>query len=297
MDVDIVKEVLKALQNLDFSKCDADDVRALLAFLPIHYLPFCIEKGASIQRARKGEGFKTKPELTYCPREYCTKTQRATLKGDTMFYGVLSDDQSHLENSRAIAAVECSNLCRQGIGSIGKETFSIGHWEAIKPLSVISLINDSTFPEIKDNKLLNIFRNSFMNYSVRQKLSNDELAVLHFLSNEFSKVVSCSDEYLISATLTTDMLSDLSCDGIVYPSVQLGGQAGLNVVLTTSAADDKLKFVRALEQTLYKNGKHSFIRLEKAYQEGIELPVPEQPSNEDLAKILKINNLDELPLV
>ena len=65
--------------------------------------------------------------------------QRATLKGQTMFYGVISDDQSHQENARAIVTGECSKLCREGTSSVGRETITLSHWEVVKPLHIVSL--------------------------------------------------------------------------------------------------------------------------------------------------------------
>lgn len=72
-----------------------------------------------------------------------------------MFYGVISDDQAHLENARAISISECSKLTREGKESIGREKFTLSYWEVIKPLRVVSFIADSTFPEVQNNKLLN----------------------------------------------------------------------------------------------------------------------------------------------
>ena len=53
--------------------------------------------------------------------------------------------------------------------------------------------------------------------------------LIRFISNEFSKIVTDNKEYLISATISSDIINNTEIDGIIFPSVQLGGQAGLNI--------------------------------------------------------------------
>lgn len=86
----------------------------------------------------------------------------------------------------------------------------------------------------------------------------------------------------------------MNFDGIVYPSVQLGGQGGVNIALTTKAVNRKLKFRRTLEQTLYKKGDQSFIRLEKAY--GKKLQRKQFPDSY-IEKELNINSVLDLPII
>ena len=230
--------------------------------------------------------------MTYCPIEKCTSMQRATLPNQTMFYGVISDNQAHQENARAIITSECSHLCREGITSIGRETFSLSYWEVMKPLHIVSLINDVTFPEVKDNRILNQLREAFTLFHGEIKSTEDEKVISRFISSEFTKVAKENYEYLVSATIATDIIKDMDFDGIVYPSVQLGGQAGLNIAITPKAVNRKLKFRRTLEQTFYKNGERSFIRIEKA--DGKIIP-KKQIADSYIEKMLGVNSLSDLP--
>lgn len=285
---------LEKLRNLDFANRTPDDVRELLSDLKILCVPFYVKKGTYILRGRRGGGYIKRSQMTYCPVEKCTSMQRASLANQTMFYGVISDNQAHQEDARAVVASECSTLCREGIESIGREVFSIAHWEVIKPLHVVSLINDTTYPDIKDNALLNQLREAFVMFHGGIQSSEKDKEISKFVSSEFCKVVKNDSDYLISATIATDIIKDMNFDGIVYPSVQLGGQGGINIALTTKAVNRKLKFIRTVEQTLYKNGGRTFIRLEKAYGKKLQR---EQFPDSYIEKELNINSILDLPIV
>ena len=45
--------------------------------------------------------------------------------------------------------------------------------------------------------------------------------------------------YLISAIFTEVVTTDHALDGVMYPSVQAGGQLGFNVAITPSAVEKK----------------------------------------------------------
>lgn len=285
---------LDALIKIDYITSTPDDVRNILADLTILCVPFYIRKGIYILRGRRGSGYTKRSQMTYCPAEKCFSMQRATLKGQTMFYGVISDDQSHQENARAIVTGECSKLCREGTSSIGRETISLSHWEIVKPLHVVSLINDETFTEVKDNIILNQLRDAFTLFHGEQNSSDEEKEISKFISSEFAKKVNSNNEYLISATIATDIVKDMGFDGIVYPSVPMGGQAGLNIAITPKAVNRKLRFRRTLEQTLYKNRGQSFVRLEKADGKKI---LHKQFPDSIIEKELNIESIFDLPIV
>ena len=285
---------IEALKKIDYRTSTPEDVRNKLTDLTILCIPFYIRKGIYILRGRRGSGFTKRSQMTYCPAEKCISMQRATLKGQTMFYGVISDDQSHQENARAIVVSECSRLHRDPETIMGRESISLSYWEVIKPLHIVSLINDGTFADVKDNIILNQLREAFVLFHGEQKSSSEEKEISRFISNEFAKEVKNDNEYLISATIAYDIVKDMNFDGIVYPSVPMGGQAGLNIAITPKAVNRKLKFHRTLEQTVYKNGDHSFVRLEKA--DGKRLPHKQFP-NSIIEKELNVESISDLPIV
>ncbi len=255
--------LIEKLKELDLRSSTPNDVRLLLAESNVLHVPFLVNKGVYILRGRKGGGYKKRSQMTYCPVEKCLSMQRATLANQTMFYGVISDEQSHQEKARAVVVGECSKLCRMGKESVGRETFSVSYWEVVKPLSMISLINDKTFHEVKDNLVLDQLRDAFNSLFGGEKSSDEDKNISRFINSEFCKVVNNDFEYLISATIATDIVKEKGVDGIFFPSVQFGGQAGINVALTTQAVNKKLRFRKILEQSLYKKGDKSIIRIEK----------------------------------
>ena len=287
-------DVLEKLKRIDYKNCTPEDVRMILTNVAVPCVPFYIKKGIYILRGRRGAGFTKRSQMTYCPADKCISMQRASLPQETMFYGVVSDNQSHQENARAIITSECSKLCRDGTNSIGRESFSIAHWEVVKPLHIVSLICDDTFEGVKDNTLLNQLREAFILFHGEKISTNINKDISKFISSEFAKTVKDESEYLISATIATDIIKEMNYDGIVYPSVQLGGKAGLNIALTPKAVNRKLRFRRTIEQTLYKNGGKSFVRIEKA--EGKKLSPKQIPDNY-IEKDLNINSLEDLPTI
>lgn len=287
---------IEELRNLDLKVSNPDIVRRILTEFAILCVPFYIKKGVYVLRARKGRGFIKRSEMTYCPSKKCTTLQRATLSGQTMFYGVISDIQSHQDHARCIAASECSTLCRDGIASVGRETFTVAHWEITKPLHVVSLITDNTFPDVHDNILLNQLREAYVLFHGNKKSTLEERTISQFISDEFSKVVKNDEnyKYLISATVATDIVNDLGVDGIVFPSVQLGGQGGLNIAIKPQAVNNKLKFIRTLEQSLYKRNNHLILRIEKATEKGITRQINQIPDSY-IIRELGITDLNKLP--
>lgn len=298
IDSSIKSYAFDKLKSLDLSKSTVGEIRELLKSISINYIPFNIQKGVYIIRARKGYGYTKRSQMTYCPKDKCKSFQRASLRNETMFYGVLSDDQRKLEHARAIAVAECSSLCRQGITSIGRESFCLAHWEVIKPLRIASLITPSTFNCIKDNLILSQLRDVYRSCFQKENSLDIDLNISNFISEEFSKIVSqgSDEQYLISAIISTILVKEKNFDGIVYPSVQLGGQAGLNIALSPMAVNKKLRFLRVLEHTLYKNRGKSFIRLEKCTEKGLVRKI-NQISDSDLADRLSLKDLYSLPYV
>lgn len=261
--------ILSVLKSLDFSKASPDMVRNILSKVDLVATEFIISPQTVIIRARRGPNFYKKEDMTYRPIKLCQDYQRASLPGSTMFYGVISDNQSHLENARAICTLECSTLCKEGLNSKGREAFTLSHWITKEPIRICSFITDITFPNVYNNRLLSVMRQSFIHTHHKEQSSEEIKNIVRFISDEFSKKVYNPIEYLITATIASDVVNQSGIEGIVYPSVQLGGQAGLNIALSPKTVDEKLSFIRTFNQVLYKNKGNSFVRIEEVYENGI----------------------------
>ena len=132
--------------------------------------------------------------------------------------------------------------------------------------------------------------------------SHDEDAVLvaDFISKEFSKIVpnGHNNEYKISALLADMMFYEVGMDAVSYPSVKLGGQAGMNVAIRPDVVDKKLRLIDIADQCYYKNGQQGIIRIESIYDlKSSNYLSSRHLSDFDICRMIHINNIDELKLV
>lgn len=139
-------------------------------------------------------------------------------------------------------------------------------------------------------------RKSFNRTHTKEQTSEETKNLARFISCEFAKQIKEPCEYLISATIATDIIYQLGIDGIVYPSVQLGGQSGLNIALSPKAVDENMKFVRTISQTLYKNKGKSFVRIESVTENGITRSIY-HASDIEVALSIGIDDIHNLPLI
>ena len=287
-------ETLDKLRNIDYKNTTPEDFLNLIDDTLLVPLLFKVSKGCIIVRSRSGGFYKKRSQMTYCPVEKCKIRQRATLPGKTMFYGAISDDNNDAIN---IASSECSKLAKGGRNSFGREKITASLWKVTKPLNVISFVTDNTFPEVTNNKLLDFLRNSFIRNVENGNINDTD--IYHFISSEFSKKVEEGKEYeyLISATLSTRIIEDLGFDGIIFPSVRMGGQCGLNIALSTKAVNNKLKFTRTIEQFYYKYYGKVISNIKIEAERGI-ITIPERSlTDKQIAKKLGIRNISSLPWI
>lgn len=293
-----MESVLTSLKSLDLKNSTIEDVREHLNQLPIPYTTVPIKEGVYILRARRGKGFTKRKDMTYRPASECTDYQRASLPFETVFYGVISDDQSKQEYARAIVAAECSHFVHYDMNLSGRETMCVSYWEVTKPLNIASFITTSTFADIKGNKILSQFRNIYAKkFGITDNPVITEIA--EFIGSEFSKenISHNSLEYLITACLASEIMKIPGIDGIVYPSVPCRGQGGLNIALTPETVDSKLLFKRIVEQTTYRHAGTSIVRIERYTEKGVtkERLLVTDKQIENKLNIKDINALKQIP--
>lgn len=296
-------DAIKQLKSLDLQECDMLIIEKLLfSMSDVPAIKATIVEGTTITRARPGRGFSQPHQLTYRPANKCSNFQRATLPGETAFYGCLAEDQRHNENARAISVAESATLSRMGKESVGREYITIGLWIITKPLSVVSFVTDETYPKVK-NRHLDMFRRE---YTRRKKYyTPQQIEFSRFLNQEFTKVVKDDEtyKYKITAQISHDAFYVLEddngqhFDAIVYPSVQLGGQAGLDIAIRPDVADNVLQLVNIIETSYFKKGESSISRIDRGYDARHHLLSGKQFEDEVVCRELNIRNLQELPIV
>lgn len=253
-------EVIRKLRNLDLSTYPFNKVHSLIQqFNSIKVIRITIQPGAIVTRIRKGTGIKSQKELSYPPIEICNSCQRANLPHNSMFYGTISDSNSPTVDNRVIAVSECSTLARKGKSSKGVERFTISNWLTVKPIQLATIVDDKVFEDIHDNKLLQLAKEKFEEFKLLPEY--DEYA--RFVADEFSKPVNNDYEYLISAAIADAYVHQTNFDGIIYPSVRIGGQAGMNIALEPEIADSSLVLHNVGELVYYKNGERGIVIVDK----------------------------------
>lgn len=284
-------EVIRKLKGLDLSLYPYNEVLSLVReFQYIKVICLTIRPGAIISRIRKGIGFKSRDELSYPPVANCHICQRANLPNHTMFYGTISDSGTPTDDNRTIAISECSSLAREGKQSKGKEHFTISNWLNTKPLRVATIVDDTVFDKISNNTILQEAKERF----VECKSNPGYYEFARFVASEFSKPVKYDYEYLISATIADEYVHQPYFDGIMYPSVRMGGQAGMNIALKPGVTHQSLALQNAGELVYYKNGDKGIVVVDKVINLQDWSYFDTKPTTEVILQLIGESSLDEI---
>ena len=293
------RKIIQDLKSIDYNNnSQTEKIRDLLTQLRIPVVRATAQQGYTITRARRGRGYRSINDMKYKPASLCTEYQRASLPYNTVFYGILSDDERHLENSRAIGVSECSLLSNRGKKSIGREYIANSQWMITEDIDVVCIVSASSYNNVHNNKLLENIKQDFLKHFSE----NDEaLFVSDYIEKEFSKRVldGHSNEYKVSAILTDLLLNTHKFEAVAYPSVKIGGQAGLNLAIRPDVVDTKLCLINIADQCYYKNAEDGIVEIESIYDvvNDISIPVKNPPTELDLCKLLGIESIDMLPFV
>jgi len=262
-----------------------------------------INAGTIVHRMRMGTGYKSVLDLTYRKATSNSKMQRATLPGETAFYGCVVDKLGNMHMARLICLSECSGLAKAGKESAGREKATCSQWQLKSSIRVLSFVTDKTFIEQKDNALLNMLRKQYKD--TKYRLTERQVAMTELINEEFTKEVGAGDnmEYLLTACLAHEAFYRLEeitgkpFDAIVYPSVQTKGNWGLDIVIRPDVADEKLTLIKSAIVGFYKNGDDSLLNVESVYNSAFYKIGGAQASEEDVAKQLHLASVKMLPVI
>lgn len=295
------KEILNGIKRLNLASYPYFELQESIRSLGTSsFLIFTLHSGKTITRARSGNNFFSKSDLSYKPQKFNTKCQRASTPNRTMFYGTINEDEHSLEESRMIAISECSSLLRGGISTNGIEKITYGRWMVIDNINLVSIIHRDFFADVTNNPLLNELKKSYDDFiKIEPKIQEKTDLIAHFFAEEFSKKEILSDsDYFISAVFSEIISNDLGYDGILYPSVQAGGQLGFNVAIIPEVVDSKMRLDLVAESTLYKKGEKSLNFIDKisAVETWKYINSPQMKA-EDILSELQIDSFNELTKV
>lgn len=250
--------IINRLEALDLSQYPYFEIRELIRELgKVGFVIFTLHPGKTITRARCDGNLKTVSDLSYKPQQYNKQCQRASTPMRTMFYGCIVPEEQNIIDTRFISACESSSLIREGMETSGEQTITFGKWEVIEDIHLLVVIHKDYFHDA-DNSLLGELKIAYEDFLMKYPDAAKDIDIsAKYFAKEFSK--KNEDEadynYLISAIFTEVVTTDHAFDGVMYPSVQTGGQLGFNVAITPDAVDKKMKLVVAYETQIKKIGE------------------------------------------
>lgn len=256
MEIDEIKCIINKLKDLDQTTYPVDEINSLFKlFRKVAVIDYRLHPGKKIIRGRPRDDqwpYQTRSSLSYKPQDLNTTFQRASTPNKTMFYGsIIPDDldKGDLDNERFVVTMEALPWIRIP-ESCGIKEITYSRWEVLKDVKLIAVLHHKSFYDASSHtrKVLADFEESLKSYP---EVIEASLMVSEYIAKEFAKEDTPADySYLISA-LYTEMITHFGFDGIMYPSVRVGGR-GFNIALTPETVDDKLKLIAAGECTIYK---------------------------------------------
>lgn len=252
------REIIDALNALDMSTYPYDAVLRLISQFTPKVIRLTLPPVYAIERMRPDGNIMNRKDISYRPAEQNMKPQRATLPGQTAFYGTLCSFDEPLFNNRKIALTEASKLFREGIMAEGTEDYTISRWRTKVELKLAVFVHDEVYPNADENEILRqakVFRQKNITF-IDKPLQLDVYE--KYVTEQFAKPVSNEWDYIITATIADRLLYASGLDGVLYPSVQCGGNFGMNVAIKPEAVEDKLLLeqVHELRYTQAKGEGH-----------------------------------------
>ena len=208
-----------------------------------------------------GENFIKSSEYSYKPQEFNKKYQRASTPNMTMFYGCLMPDkpESGEIDPRVIGAFEALPWLRDRTTK-GFQKISYGRWVVKSDINVLAIVQHESY--YQESSYTRELVDAFKRFTIEHpKMKDETLLISEFFAKEFAKEDTSNDyDYLLSAAFTQSVV-EKGVDGVLYPSVRVGGK-GFNVALTPEIANGNLELIVAGECSIYKNFERVFVDLE-----------------------------------
>lgn len=295
--------LIEEFENVDYYDKTYTDVSQFLRKIgEIPATKVVLNSNLIFSRFRMGRGYDSTSSLTYRNPIACTSMQRATLPNETAFYCCVSEDERHLENTRFIGLSECSKLAKT-LDDRGREYITESRWINKEPLNALSFVTDETFPNIKDNALLNKLRKQYIQN--KKNLTDDQIRLSRIINYEFTKLVADGDNhaYLISASIAHDIFYELTSptgigwDAIIYPSVQTQGRGGLNVIIRPDVVDRCLRMNHILELSHFKDIDKSVLTIDCVRNSKFKLLEKRVYNESEICHELQISSIKELPVI
>lgn len=297
-----ITTIIEQLKNLDLSTYPKDEILSLFKQVgKIGHVVVTFHRGKSVMRARpnyNGERFEKKSDYSFKPQEYNKTYQRASTPNQTMFYATAIPETlqpGELDNMRVIGVAETIPMLRDKTKS-GYQKVSFGRWYVHEDIHLLAIVQKDKYAEESSytKELADAYKQFIA--TTPQDILERSLAYTTFLADEFSKEDIRGDyDYMISA-LFSELATQRGLDGVLYPSVRVGGK-GFNIAITTEATK-KMGLYVAGECSMYKLKDHTVVGNDaivelKGTEEEFKLIEIDSHQKECLAQ-LGVTSIDDL---
>ena len=251
------------ISQLDLSKYPIQDVERIISSIgSIGMEVYPVQKGSTMQRVlpvSANDNIDLVSRLSYnpCPKKY----GRANVPRSPMFYACFDIPNINKTANEMIVSFFEGRAFRSEMAIFSK-------WIVKETLHVGCIIHPLIFPGTT-NKFLITLKNLYVLLLKENRNRYPHLdKALRQVCEQFSKRFPDSKDYnyLFTALFTQKLIAECHYDGILYPSVQTGGDVCMNIALTKEATDRKITFMKARKASIYidDNGEYNTVPLQRA---------------------------------
>ena len=251
------------ISQLDLSTYPILDVERIISNIgSIGLEVYPVQKGSTMQRVLPVsaiDNIDLVSRLSYnpCPKKY----GRANVPRSPMFYACFDIPNINKTANEMIVSFFEGRAFRS-------ETAIFSKWIVKETLHVGCIIHPLIFPGTT-NKFLITLKNLYVLLLKENRYRNPHLdKALKQVCEQFSKRFPDNNDYnyLFTALFSQKLIAERHFDGILYPSVQTGGDVCMNIALTKDAADRKISFMKARKSSIYldDNGEYNTAPLRRA---------------------------------
>ena len=224
----------------------------------IALIPLLLLKEQKIIRSRindKKDLFYEVSDLSYPPSHCVTRTDRASLKGNPMFYASVFTKDAEKTGAlpRIISAMETLNILKE-VHPYQQCIFTQSVWRVKEDIHLFAFPISERYKRTCSE--LSMFREGWEKIC-KGNYSENSIEFFSYIG-DLMAIPGSSCIYEVTATCIDYIIRNFDIEGIAYPSVPSEGE-GLNICLTPKVVDKKIKFEGAVAETVVRKDMESTI--------------------------------------
>jgi hypothetical protein len=254
-----IENCVSEIRSIDMSNGWAYEqvVHSILKIEKLPIILFKYPKDAFIYRARINNDknlFQNVSDISSPEKKDVRYYGRANKPRQVLFYG---------SETRPVSYLEFTSHLSETVPIGDEAMITIGAWQLLKEMQLVLVYNPALPRDNAYNKYHGQGFDDFIS-NIPKELRKGTTRFFEFIGEEYAKIADDNDEsYYITCAYSNIILGHKSCDGIMYPSVPLGGE-GFNVAIKEKIYKEgylKLDSVM-VDRFIAKaqeNGKHNFV--------------------------------------